>query len=134
MRHSKPLGPFSSHNLETVKAIWRAYEREGQEAGMEALIAASADDVEFRPYGAGDEILKGPDELRAYFARTAADGARIEAGVYDFVPSGDAVVVHGWVRVTRPDGALADAQVQWAYTFRDGKVASAAYEPASVAA
>ena len=101
---------------------------------MEALIAASAEDVEFRPYGAGGELLRGPDELREYFTRSTAEGSRTEAGVYDFVPAGDTVVVHGWVRVTRADGALADAQVQWTYTFRDGKIACAAYEPASVAA
>jgi ketosteroid isomerase-like protein len=128
------VGRFDSHNLETVKAIWDAYEREGQEAGMEALIAASADDVEFRPYGAGDEVLRGPEALRDYFRRSAANGSRTEAGVYDFVPSGDTVRVNGWVRIIRPDGGLADAQVQWEYSFRDGKVASAAYEPAPVAA
>ena len=128
------MGGLGARNLETVKAIWRAYERQGQKDGMEALIAASADDVEFRPYGGGGDTLKGPDELREHFSRTAANGARVDAGVYDFVPNGDVVVVHGWVRITRPGGGLADTQVQWTYTFRDGKVASAVYEPASVAA
>ena len=128
------MGRFAKSNLETVKAIWHVYERDGQEAGMEALIAASADDVEFRPYGAGGDLLKGPEALREYYTRTAAEGSRVEAGVYEFGRDGDSVVVHGWVRITRPDGALADAQVQWTYPFRDGKVASAAYEPASVAA
>ena len=129
------MGGGETRNLETVEAIWHAYEREGQEAGMEALIAASAEDVEFRPYGAGDDVLRGADELRKYFARTAAEGSRVEAGVYDFVPEGDVVIVRGWVRILRPDGGLSDAQVRWAYTFReDGKVASASYEPASLAA
>ena len=128
------MGRFAKSNLEIVKAIWQVYDNEGQEAGMEALIAASTDDVEFRPYGAGGECLKGPEALREYYARTAAEGSRVEAGVYEFGRDGDAVVVHGWVRITRPEGGLADAQVQWTYTFRDGKVASAAYEPASVAA
>ena len=134
MRHSKPVGKFSTSNVETVKAIWHAYERQGQEAGMEALIAASADDVEFRPYAAGGEVLRGPEALRAHFSRATADGTRTEAGVYDFVPNGDSVRVNGWVRITRADGALADAQVQWEYTFRDGKVVCASYEPAPVAA
>lgn len=128
------MGSFAARNLEVVKAVWNAYEREGQDAGMEALIAASAEDVEFRPYGAGGDVLCGADELRAYYARTAAEGARVEAGVYEFAPEGDTVRVHGWVRITRADGRLADAQIQWAYTFRGGKIVSAAYEPAAVAA
>ena len=101
---------------------------------MEALIAASADDLEFRPYGAGEDVLRGPDELRAYYAGSAAGGARIEAGVYDYAPNDDAVIVNGWIRLSRPDGGLADAQVRWAYRFRGGKIVSAGYEPASLAA
>jgi ketosteroid isomerase-like protein len=128
------VGGIGARNLEAVKAIWNAYERQGEKAGMEALIAASADDVEFRPYGAGGETLDGADALRDHVRRTAEEGGRVDAGVYDFLPDGDLVVVRGWVRITRPGGGLADAQVQWTYTFRDGKIASAVYEPASVAA
>ena len=128
------MGGVGARNLETVKAIWHAYQRHGEKAGMEALIAASTDDVEFRPYGGRGDTFTGPDALRDYFRRASEDGSRVDAGVYDFVPDGDVVLVHGWVRVTRPGGGLADTQVQWTYTFRDGKIVSAAYEPTSVAA
>jgi ketosteroid isomerase-like protein len=128
------LARLGARNLETVKAIWRAYERQGQDAGMEAMIAASHEDVRFRPYGAGGEVLRGADELRAFFARPAEEGAKVETGAYDFRVNGDVVVVPGWVRVIRAGGALADAQVQWTYTFRGEKITSAVYEPASVAA
>ena len=110
------------------------YEREGQEAGMEALIEASDEAVEFRPYGADGATLRGVDELRAFYARIASEGGKVEAKAYSFSESGNAVIVEGWVRVTRAGGRLADAQVRWAYTFRDGKIISAAYEPTPVAA
>ena len=128
------VGGIGARNLETVKAIWHAYERQGERAGMEALIAASADDVEFRPYGGGGDTITGGEALRDYVRRGSEDGSRVDAGVYDFVPDGDVVVVQGWVRITRRSGGLADAQVQWTYTFRDGKIVSALYEPTSVAA
>jgi hypothetical protein len=125
---------FGSQDLETVKAVWQVYEREGQEAGMEALIEASDEAVEFRPYGAGDAVLRGAEELRAFYARTANEGAKVEAKAYEFGERDGAVVVEGWVRVTRAGGGLADAQVRWVYTFRDGKITRAVSEPASVAA
>ena len=124
---------MDSQNLATVQAIWRAYERGGQAAGMEAMIEASAPDAEYR-LGPEGKPLHGPDQLRSFAAEEAAEGRTIEAGAYDFVESGDTVTVTGWLRVTRSDGGLSDSQVRWRYKFRDGQLVCVENESAVAAA
>ena len=53
----------------------------------------------------------------------------MEASPHEFREEGNSVVVTGWVRVGRGSGSLADAQVRWIYTFRDGRIETVEYGP-----
>ena len=116
-------------NLDTVRELWRVYERQGHDAGVEALIAVSHPDAEFNFYATGDEVLRGADELRAFYANGKTEGVTIRAAAYDYSDDGDTICVSGWVRVNREGGSLADAQVRWIYEFEDGRVKRMTYAP-----
>ena len=117
---------MDSHNLSRVRELWTVYEREGHEAGVEALLEMCHDDAEFRFYAMDGKVLRGGNELRAFYRDANAD---VSASPYSFEEDGDTVVVTGWVRVVRAGGALADAQVRWEYVFREGKIAELYYAP-----
>jgi ketosteroid isomerase-like protein len=117
---------MDSHNLSSVRELWRVYEREGHDAGIEALLEMCHDDAEFSFYAMNGKVLRGSDELRAFYREADAS---VRAAPYSFEEDGDTVVVTGWVRVLRAGGALADAQVRWEYVFREGKVAELHYAP-----
>ena len=112
--------------MSRVRELWQVYEREGHDASVEALISISHDDAEYRFYATDGDVLRGAEELRAFYREADAD---VKAAPYAFREEGDKVVVTGWVRITRPGGALADAQVQWEYTFREGRIAELHYAP-----
>jgi hypothetical protein len=120
---------MDSRNLRLVKEIWEVTERDGVVAGMEALIQHSHPDAEFRPYSSEGKVLRGADEIRSFFRERTASGATVHASPWSFEEKDDYVIVSGSVRVTRPDGSLADAQVKWTYSFRDGLVESASTGP-----
>jgi SnoaL-like protein len=120
---------MDSNNLHTVKELWRVYDRQGHDAGVEALIAVSHPDAEFRFYATGDEVLHGPDELRAFYANGRMEGVSVRAAAYDYSDDGDTICVSGWVRVNREGGSLADAQVRWIYEFEGEKVRRMVYAP-----
>jgi ketosteroid isomerase-like protein len=119
----------ASSNVRTVKEIWRVYEEDGHDAGVDALLAYCREGAEFRFYAAEGRVLHGGAELRAFYRDKRAAGASVEASPYEVREEGDSVVVTGWVRVGRETGSLADAQVRWVYTFRDGKIETVEYEP-----
>jgi ketosteroid isomerase-like protein len=120
---------MESQNLHTVKELWGVYERQGHDAGVEALIAVSHPDAEFRFYATGDEVLHGADELRSFYRNGRMEGVTVRAAAYDYSDDGDTICVSGWVRVNRDGGSLADAQVRWIYEFEDGKVRRMVYAP-----
>src|SRR3954454_13920165 len=103
----------NSRNLDTVKELWRVYERQGHDAGVEALIDVSHSDAEFRFYASGEQVLHGADELRAFYRHERTEGMSVRAAAYDYSDDGDTICVSGWVRVVREGSGLADAQVRW---------------------
>jgi ketosteroid isomerase-like protein len=122
------MGEVTRDRKEIVREIWRVYEREGEEAGLEALLECCHPDAVFELYTAGDVVLKGADEMRDFLRRRAEEGAIIEARVHRIAEEGDTVIVRGGIRVRRP-GRLADAQVCWRYTFDGDRIASTRYRP-----
>ena len=48
---------------------------------------------------------------------------------WSFEEDGDSVIVQGSIRLQRRDGSIADAQLRWTYTFRDGRLAAASSGP-----
>jgi ketosteroid isomerase-like protein len=115
--------------MRIVKGLWRVYEEGGHDAGVEAMLASCHEDAEFRFYAAEGRVLHGGDELRAFYEEKRAAGASVAASPHDFREEGDVVEVTGWVRVERESGSLADAQVRWIYTFRDGRIEAVDYGP-----
>jgi hypothetical protein len=120
---------MDSPNLSAVKELWRVYEREGHDAGVEALIAIAHPDAEFRFYATGDEVLHGADELRAFYKNGKMEGVEVRAAAYEYSTGEDTVTVSGWVRLARERGGLADAQVRWIYEFEGHRVRRMIYAP-----
>ena len=105
------------------------YERQGHDAGLEALIAISHPDAEYSFYATGDEALHGPDELRGFYKSGEMAGVTVRAAAYEYAADEDTVTVSGWVRVAREGGGLADAQVRWIYEFDGDRVRRMVYAP-----
>jgi ketosteroid isomerase-like protein len=114
--------------MRTVKRLWRVYEQEGHDAAVDAMLDVCHDDAEFRLYAAEGRVLHTGD-LRAFYRERRAAGKSVEAAPYNVREEGDTVVATGWVRVSRETGSLADAQVRWIYTFRDGLIEKLEYGP-----
>jgi SnoaL-like protein len=120
---------LDSPNLEAIKNLWRVYEQDGHDAGVDAMLAISEEDAAFRFYATEGRLLHGADELRAFYREEAASGTSVRAAPYHYSEEGDLITVFGWVRVLREGGSLADAQVRWTYKFRNGKIATVEYGP-----
>ena len=122
---------MDSQNLTVVKQLWRVLEEDGPLAGVDALLERAHEDVELRPYIAEGQVFRGADQIRDFYERRSASGASFNASAWDFEESGDCVYVTGSIRLRRPDGSIADAQLRWSYEFRDGLVSCAKFGPLS---
>jgi ketosteroid isomerase-like protein len=125
---------MASHNLTRVKKAWKRLEDEGHERGMEALFEHCHPDCVFRPAASRGEVLRGVDTARAFFRNQRNAGGDIRVSAYSFREKGDCIEVHGWIRLIRPEGGMADSQGRWVYRFSDGRIVQADYTPASAAA
>jgi ketosteroid isomerase-like protein len=124
-------GDADSLNVLVVKRAFDALEEEGLEAAVESLLSHAHPDVEFRPFVAGGRVLRGPDEVRAFFREQLADGTALSPKPMSFEERGDDVVVNGSLRVVRPTGGFAESQISWTYRFRDGLLQEAGWGPRS---
>ena len=122
---------MDSQNLRVVRDLWDAFETQGAIAGLEKLLEHCDEDVEFRPYAANGTVLRGAEEIRAFFRERQSAGEKLHARPWSFEEHGDCVEVAGSIRLIRADGSLADAQVRWSYAFKDGRVIRAATAPLS---
>jgi ketosteroid isomerase-like protein len=118
-----------SANLQAVKEIWAALEREGMDSAIESMLDHCAAEFELRPYFAEGRTLRGHEEVRGFFHEREAAGATLHASPWSFEESGEHVVVSGSIRVQRADGSIADAQLRWTYGFRDGLIRHAGFAP-----
>ena len=124
-----------------LQAVKRAYDTmAGADVvtGIDELLKVCHDDVEMRPYAAkagagagGHELLRGHEEIRAFFRDSAEVGFSINVRTRGFAVEGDTVVVRGSIRVTRPEGSFAETSARWNYRFRDGLVDSNSWEPSA---
>jgi hypothetical protein len=120
---------LDSPNLQAIKDLWRVYEQDGHDAGVDAMLAICEKNAEFSFYATEGRVLHGADELRTFYREEAASGTSVRAAPYHYGEDGDMVTVFGWVRVLREGGSLADAQVRWTYKFKEGKIRAVEYGP-----
>jgi ketosteroid isomerase-like protein len=124
-------------NLAAVEKVWALHESTGTLAATEELMRISHDDVEVRSYMAraaaspGDrdvEVLRGAEEVMAFYRKAGDDGVSIRARAKSFELEGDSVVVRATVRVVRPDGSFAESKLRFSYHFRDGLIDEIAWQ------
>jgi ketosteroid isomerase-like protein len=120
---------LDSPNVRIVKDFWDLFETRGLLASLEAMLEVAHEDVELSPYLGDGRTFRGTDEIREYMSRQVAEGSTLHARPWSFEEDGDSVIVQGSIRIQRPDGSIADAQLRWVYTFRDGRLAAASSGP-----
>jgi ketosteroid isomerase-like protein len=124
-----PVEPGLDHadspNVRIVKGAFEALDERGLEAAIEHLLSHSHADVEFVPYLGTGDVLRGLDEVRAFYREQLESGAVYMARLSSVEESGDDVVVNGSLRVLRSTGGFAESQISWSYRFRDGRIQNA---------
>ena len=128
-----PVEPEFDHaespNARVVKETFEVLGEGGMEAAIEHLLEHSHDDVEFVPYVGAGVVLRGPDEVRAFYRGQIESGTVLTARPTSIEERGDEVVVNGSLRVQRPAGGFAESQISWTYRFRDGLLHEARWGP-----
>jgi ketosteroid isomerase-like protein len=121
-----PVEPGLEHadspNVRVVKETFDVLSEGGLEAAIEHLLGHSHDDVEFAPYVGDGVVLRGADEVRAFYRGQAESGTVMTARPSSIDECGDEVFVNGSLRVVRPTGGFAESQISWTYRFRDGRL------------
>lgn len=117
--------------LAAIRRVWDLLATEGVVSAIEQLMSISYPDVEVHSYSArearrpGDEpaeLLRGTEEVLAFYRGATQAGVSIQARARSFDLEGDAVVVTGSTRVGRGDGSFAETKLRWIFRFRDGRV------------
>ena len=128
-----PVEPGVDHadspNVQVVKDTFAVLGESGLEAAIEHLLGHSHDDVEFAPYVGDGVVLRGPEEVRAFYRAQIESGTVLTARPTSIEERGDEVVVNGSLRVQRPAGGFAESQISWTYRFRDGLLHEARWGP-----
>jgi ketosteroid isomerase-like protein len=129
----RPLTGADSQNLLVVKDAFEALREGDVEAAVERLLSRAHASFEFRPYLAADRVLRGADEVRAFFREQLAAGTRLSLRPTSFEEDGEQIVVLGSLRVVRPTGGFSESQLRWTYRFRDGLLRDARWGPRQAA-
>jgi hypothetical protein len=120
---------MDSPKVLAIRDAWHTFETGGPLATMEKLLDLSHEGVEARPYSAKGKVLRGADEIRAFFAESARDGTVLTAHAQEFAERDDNVIVRGSIRVARPDGSFAETLVRWYFHFDGPLIDSLGWEP-----
>jgi ketosteroid isomerase-like protein len=120
---------LGSHEVDTVRELYRSMQEDGLRVGGEYLAAHSTDDTVIRLYTTNGRVLHGRDEVRTFFADAEESGTSVTLRAKTFEDQGDRVVVAGSARVQRAAGGFAETQVRWTWDFRDGLIAETNWEP-----
>jgi ketosteroid isomerase-like protein len=121
--------PADSRNIRFVKEVYDTVDEDGVEAGIERMLSEAHADFEFRPYLGAGRVLRGAEEVRAFFREQLAAGTAVTLRPASFEEAGDDVLVKGSVRVVRPAGGFAESQITWTYSFREGRLQEAHWGP-----
>src|SRR5918996_919851 len=94
-----PVEPGFDHadspNVRVVKDTFDVLSEGGLEAAIEHLLSHSHDDVEFAPYVGAGVVLRGPDEVRAFYRGQIEAGTVLTARPSSIEESGDEDFVNG---------------------------------------
>src|SRR4051812_1235694 len=82
------------------------------------------DDCEWHSL-AGKQLYIGPDGVRDYVYENFASAANVSVVEYTLRELGDLIAVSGSLNVVETSGAMAQRQVHWLFTFREGRIARA---------
>jgi hypothetical protein len=130
----EPRGEVAgSSNMDVVKDAFDVLADEGLEAAVDHLLRHAHPDVEFRPYSADGRVLRGIDEIRAFYREQLAAGTSLVPHPTSFEEYGDEIVVKGSLRVVRPEGGFSESQISWTYRFEDGLLREAGWGPRQAA-
>jgi ketosteroid isomerase-like protein len=133
-----PVEPQSdladSPNVRVVKDAFGLLDEGSLEAAVEHLLSHAHADVEFRPYVAAGQVLRGPAEVRAFYRGQLEAGTSLVPRPSSYEDRGDEVVVNGSLRVVRPSGGFAESQLSWTYRFREGRLQDLRWGPRRPAA
>ncbi len=111
-----------SPNVRVVKTTYEVLADGGLEAAIEHLMSHAHADVEVSSYLGAGQVLRGPDEVRAFYRGQLEAGTSLVPRPSTFEERGDVVVVNGSLRVVRTSGGFAESQLSWTYRFRDGRL------------
>jgi ketosteroid isomerase-like protein len=132
-----PVEPGLDHadspNVQVVKGTFELLGEGGLEAAIEHLLRHSHDDVEFAPYVGDGLVLRGRDEVRAFYRGQVESGTVMTARPTSVEEIGDEIIVNGSLRVLSSTGGFAESQISWTYRFRDGLLQEARGGPRRVA-
>jgi ketosteroid isomerase-like protein len=101
--------------LETVKALWAAWDARGPEGVLDFVHP----DTEWIPQDG--QVVRGREEMEAYLADLRERRIQLEPRPYSFEPVGDCVIVAGGLRTRTPNG-LSDVQRHWLYRVEHGRL------------
>src|SRR4051794_5008128 len=90
----------------------------------ERMAELVTDDCEWRSL-AGKQLYIGPEGIRQYVDENFASAANVSVVEYTVREIGDLIAVSGSLNVVETSGAMAQRQVHWLFTFREGRIARA---------
>ncbi len=118
-----------SPNLRVVMDAFERLDEDGLAAAIEHMLDHARADVEFLPYVGAGKVLRGPDQVRAFYRGQLEAGMSLVARPSSYEDRGDEVFVNGSLRVVQPTGGFAERQLSWTYRFREGRLQEARWGP-----
>jgi ketosteroid isomerase-like protein len=104
-----------------VRELWEAFNARQ----IDRMLALIADDCEWRPYAASKDLYVGPEGVREYHDELFGSAMSVSSTEYAFRETGDMIAVSGSLQVVTRGGAIAQRQVHWLFTVRDGQLVRA---------
>jgi ketosteroid isomerase-like protein len=104
-----------------VRELWDSFNRRQIDRVLELI----AEDCDWRPYAADKDVYLGREGVREYYEELFGGAMSVTSTEYFFRELGDTIAVSGSLQVVSPGGAIAQQQVHWLFTVRDGKVVRA---------
>ena len=101
-----------------VRELWGGFNR----GGVERMLDVIAADAEWLPHRGSQDVYRGHDGIRRYYAEVTGRTVDAVASEYAITEVGDTVIVSGSLHTVDANGAVQQRQVHWVYWVREGKV------------